>query len=55
MGGIKTKPNKAKFAWEAKPTQAIPIPMHDNRDEAATQSVVEYLTKLRKENLELWI
>jgi len=31
------KANQSQFDGEAEPAQAIPIPMHDNRDEAATR------------------
>ena len=31
------KAKQSQFAWEAEPAQAIPIPINDNRDEAATR------------------
>jgi hypothetical protein len=38
LGRRKNKANsKPICAVEAEPAQAIPIPMHDNRDEAATR------------------
>ena len=36
-GGEKTKPIQSQFAGEMEPVQTIPIPIHDNRDEAATR------------------
>jgi len=40
MEKSKTKPKQTQFIGEARPAQAIPIPIQDNRDEAATQKLV---------------
>ena len=41
LDGEKTKPIQSQFTGEAESAQAIPIPIHDNRDEAATQGKLE--------------
>ena len=44
FGRRKNKPNQSQFTGEAETAQAIPIPMYDNRDEAATHG------KLKKQS-----
>ncbi|MFC1793205.1 hypothetical protein ACFL3Q_06420 [Planctomycetota bacterium] len=41
FGRRKNKANQSQFTGEAESAQTIPIPMHDNRDEAATQGKLE--------------
>jgi hypothetical protein len=42
-GNEKTKPIQSQSFGEAEPAQVIPIPMQDNRDEAATQPTMHNL------------
>jgi hypothetical protein len=48
-GGEKTKPIQSQYVGVAEPAQAIPIPIHDNRDEAATQSTFEKTKPISKQ------
>ncbi len=41
LEAAKNKAKQTQCAVQAEPAQTIPIPIHDNRDEAATQDKVE--------------